>query len=432
MQLFGTSGIRRLADRDLVQLSLPVGLAVGTYYTNVVAGRDTRTSGSAIFHALASGLLASGARCSDAGILPTPTLAFATREFEAGVMITASYNPPQFNGLKLLNPDGSAFSAEQQKQIEDFIVNQSAADVRWDNMKTTEVYSPAIEKHITRIRQNIPNNLKLRVVVDCGCGAAHHITPLLLTQLGCEVVPMNCFANGIFPHDVEPIEANLGDLMAKVKETGADLGIAHDGDADRVMAIDNLGRFITGDKLLAILSRASGSRNIVTTIDASMGIEECGFKVERTKVGDPYVSEALKRGAGFGGEPSGAWVFPQISLCPDGIFGAAQIAYIASRQKLSDLVDSLPSYPVIRGNVAGTIQDMPSLAAILVKELNPVSVITIDGIKLNFADGWLLIRASGTEPKIRISTEGKNEDTARRNYENGKRIILEYIRGNSG
>lgn len=431
MQLFGTSGIRRLADRDLVQLSQQVGLAIGQRYKNVVVGRDTRTSGSALYHALASGILASGARCNDAGIMPTPTLAFVTRQFDAGVMITASHNPPQYNGLKLLNPDGSAFSQLQQKQIEDFVSGQSPINLSWDSMKTAGVYTTAIAEHIACILANISGRIKLRVVVDCGCGASYYISPEVLTRLGCEVVPLNCFANGIFPHDVEPIEANLGDLMAKVKQTGAALGIAHDGDADRVMAVDDLGRFIPGDKLLAIFAGASGSRQIVTTIDASMCVEELGYSVERTRVGDPYVSEALKNGgAGFGGEPSGAWVFPQISLCPDGIYGAARIAEIASHQTLSGLVDSIPAYPVIRGNIRGVIHNIAPLIEKLEQELKPLSVDTIDGIKLNFGNGWLLIRASGTEPKIRISAEAKDALTTGRYFKDGERIISDYIREN--
>jgi phosphoglucosamine mutase len=431
MQLFGTSGIRRLADRDLVQLSLQVGMAVGTLYPKVVVGRDTRTSGNAIYHALTAGILASGAFCSDAGILPTPTLAFVTREFSAGVMITASHNPPQYNGLKLLNPDGSAFSPAQQKEIEDFITGRESINIRWDTMKTSELYDAAIEKHISRILEDISRRIKLKVVVDCGCGAAYYITPHMLTRLGCEVIPLNCLANGIFPHDVEPIESNLTDLMRKVRESQADLGIAHDGDADRVMVVDDLGRFVPGDKLLAIFSKTSGNLNIVTTIDASMCIEELGFNVERTRVGDPYVSEALKKGAGFGGEPSGAWVFPQISLCPDGIYGAARIAEITSRQRLSALVDSIPSYPVIRGNVIGNIANISALTEKLVQNLNPASINDIDGIKLIFKDGWLLIRASGTEPKIRVTSEAKDAFTARQNYENAALIISNYIRENS-
>src|SRR5512137_479932 len=140
MRLFGTSGIRRLADRDLVQLALQVGLAVGTLYGRVIVGRDTRTSGSALRHAVMSGLLASGARGSDAGVLPTPTLALAASDFKAAVMITASHNPPQYNGLKLLNPDGSAFSDAQQKQIEDCIAGLSPMNIHWDAMQQGEVF----------------------------------------------------------------------------------------------------------------------------------------------------------------------------------------------------------------------------------------------------------------------------------------------------
>jgi phosphoglucosamine mutase len=438
MTLFGTSGIRRLADRELVELALQVGLAVGTLYKNVIVGRDTRTSGSAIRHAVTAGLLAAGARYADAGMAPTPTIAYVTREFEAGIMITASHNPPQYNGLKLLNPDGSAFSTQQQREVEELVSSDKlqVPNVCWERMTEGEVYSTAVEKHTARILQDFPGGIKVKVVVDCGYGAAYFISPHMLTQLGCEVIPLNCTANGVFPHDVEPIEANLGDLMTAVKENGADLGIAHDGDADRMMAVDDRGRFVSGDKMLVVLSRQFPSRErkmgdggeIVTTIDASMCIEEMGFKVKRTKVGDPYVSEELKKGAGFGGEPSGAWVFPQISLCPDGIYGAAQIAAIASREKLSELVDSVPSYPVIRGSVAGTIPDMTALADKLAKELKPESVITIDGIKLNFKEGWLLIRPSGTEPKIRVTAEAKDDLTARHYYDNGAQIINSCIK----
>jgi phosphoglucosamine mutase len=260
MKLFGTSGIRRLVDSELVHLAFQVGIAVGTLYRNVIVGRDTRTSGSAIRHAVTSGLLCSGAHCSDAGILPTPTLASVTHEFKAGIMITASHNPPQYNGLKLINPDGSAFSLRQQVRIERLISNPVLLKSRWDKMSQGEVYSTAVEKHVSRIMRDFPGGLKPRTVVDCGGGAACFITPYLLNQLGCEVIPLNCSPTGLFPRDAEPVEANLGDLMLAVKENKADLGIAHDGDADRMMAVDELGRFISGDKLLAIFAQTQGKK----------------------------------------------------------------------------------------------------------------------------------------------------------------------------
>jgi phosphoglucosamine mutase len=426
MQLFGTSGIRGLANRDLMTLALQVGLAVGSSYANVVVGRDTRTSGSTLRHIISGGILAAGARCSDAGIVPTPTLAYITREFDAGVMITASHNPPQYNGIKLLNPDGSAFSKKQQQQIEAMIEKGLPLARSWEKMQSGEVYATALEKHVKRIQADFPGGLKLKVVVDAGCGAAYFITPHLLTGLGCEVIGLNCYADGFFPHDVEPTEANLGELMRAVKETGSDIGIAHDGDADRMMAVDDKGRFISGDKMLTILAKASRSKTIVTTIDASMSIDEIGYEVKRTKVGDPYVSEELKNGAGWGGEPSGAWVFPKISLCPDGIYAAAQIVSISTQNKLSELADDIPAYPVIRSSIDGRV-NMEELKKSLINELNPLSSDSIDGIKLNFKDGWLLVRPSGTEPKIRLTAEARRQSTLQKLHKTSDRIIRQNL-----
>ncbi|MBI4181323.1 MAG: phosphoglucosamine mutase [Chloroflexi bacterium] len=427
MQLFGTSGIRRVADKNLVELALEVGLAVGKLYANVVVGADTRTSSDAVKYAFISGLLTAGARSADAGIIPTPTLALAAREFQAGAMITASHNPPEYNGIKLFNPDGAAFDAEQRGQIEEMILGDSLEAAPWGEMRSSTVYDGAIEKHIEHIVKNFPGEVSLikseiKVVVDCSCGAASVITPYLLRRLGCEVTELNCHPTGFFPHPVEPTEANLGDLIRVTKELGADLGIAHDGDADRMMAVDNMGRFIPGDKLLIIFAQAAAAKEVVTTIDASMVIDEMGFSVTRTPVGDNYVSEELKKGGDFGGEPSGAWIFPDNSLCPDGIYAAAQLLAIVSRQKLSLLVDSIPAYPLLRGSLAGD----GVVASDWEKRLlgmKPLSVSHIDGIRLNFDDGWLLVRASGTEPKIRVTAEAKSEAQVHQLYDSGVRLI---------
>jgi len=423
MSLFGTSGIRRLVSKDFLKLAYDVGLAAGRDYHNIILGRDTRTSGAALKHAVTAGILASGAKCSDAGILPTPTLAFAAKQFDVGVMLTASHNPPEYNGIKLLNPDGSAFSESQQERIERAVQDPLSDIAVWDKFTTEEVLDTATEKHAEYIIRNFPKKLKIRVVVDCGGAAAYRISPYVLKEIGCEVIGLNCTPTGIFPHDVEPTEANLGDLMQKVKETHADLGIAHDGDADRMMAVDDKGRLISGDKMLAILAKASGSKKIVTTIDASMAIEEMGFETVRTKVGDPYVSEELKRSQlSFGGETSGAWVFPQISYCPDGIFAAAQITNIASRIKLSDLADSIPQYYLLRGSVmAEALQS--NIIERRLAGLGPLSIDRIDGLKLNFKDGWLLIRPSGTEPKLRLTAEAKSEERARTMYDAAVKAI---------
>jgi phosphoglucosamine mutase len=426
MGLFGTSGIRSLLDKSLVYLALKVGLAVGRVYPRVVVGSDTRTSSEALKHAFISGLLAAGSRCEDAGVVPTPTLGFATRKFDAGAMITASHNPPQYNGIKLLNPDGSAFISHQQKEIEEMISDDSLDIAPWQKIKGSSILGGVIEQHIERIRQDFPGELKLKVVVDCGCGATSMVTPYLLRKLGCEVIGINCYPSGFFPRGIEPTESNLQELVKATREFGANLGIAHDGDGDRMMAVDERGRFIPGDKLLIIFARAVGAKEVVTTVDASMAIEESGFRVQRTRVGDTYVAEELKNGGDFGGEPSGSWIFPNLSLCPDGVYAAAQLVVIASQQKLSELVDELPSYPLLRGSLSSQGVVMSDLEPRLMA-MKPLSVSKIDGIKLNFADGWLLIRASGTEPKIRLTAEAKSKARVQELYENGTRVVKECI-----
>ena len=428
MQLFGTSGIRRLADKSLVELALKTGMAAGKVYSSVVVGCDTRTSSDAVKHAFISGLLVAGAECQDAGVIPTPTLALAAREFQAGAMITASHNPPEYNGIKLVNPDGSAFDSNQREQIEDMVLSDSLSVAPWSEIKGSSIHNGAIEKHIERILEDFPDELKLKVVLDCGCGAASVITPDLLRRLGCEVVALNCYPTGFFPHTVEPTEANLGDLIRATRELGADLGIAHDGDGDRMMAVDDNSRFIAGDKLLTLFAQQVGAREVVTTIDASMVIDGMGFSVIRTPVGDTYVSDELKKSGDFGGEPSGSWIFPNSSLCPDGIYAAARLATIASRQRLSQLVDSIPCYPLLRGSVSGKGVIVSHLEKRL-SAMEPLSVSLIDGIKLDFEDGWLLIRASGTEPKIRVTAEAKSEARVHQLYDGGVKVIKECLRG---
>lgn len=426
MKLFGTSGIRAVFDKDLLDLAFRVGLAVGQNHANVVVAMDTRTSGDAMKHALISGLMAAGAHCQDAGIAPTPTLAFITREFDAGVMITASHNPPEYNGIKLINPDGSSFDSLQQAQVEEAVAAESLTVAPWEEMKHGGVYDGAIENHIGRVLPDFPPMLKLKVVVDAGCGAASEVTPRLLERLGGEVIALNCYPSGFFPRPIEPTESNLGELCQAVKESGAALGIAHDGDADRMMVVDERGKFISGDRLLAVLARAVKAKEVVTTLDASMAIEEMGFSVRRTRIGDTWVSEELRNGGDFGGETSGSWIFPNVSLCPDGIYAAAQLAAIAAEHKLSELVDAVPVYPLRRGSIGSNGIVASRLEANLLA-MKPLSISNTDGLKLDFKDGWLLVRASGTEPKVRLTSEAKTEARAQQLYDSGLRAIKESI-----
>jgi phosphoglucosamine mutase len=427
MGLFGSSGIRRLADISLLDITLKAGLALGQRYHRVVVGSDTRTSSPAVKHALLAGLMAAGAKPSDAGILPTPTLAIAARNYDCAVMVTASHNPPEYNGLKLINPDGSPFDPGQQQYVEKGMNAGSFPTGSWDKFQILEYERNAVEQHIMHIRRQFPSDYRVNVVVDCGGGAATAITPRLLETMGCEVHALNGTPTGFFPRPSEPLEENLLDLKRTVKELGADLGLAHDGDADRVMAVDDSGRFVGGDALLSIIAKELGAQKIVTTVDASMGIDELGISVLRSAVGDNNVSEALKGGGDFGGEPCGAWIFPNSSLCPDGIYAAALLVAIASRKKLSALVDGLKKYPIRRGSVAGKIV-LEKIEPYLVGRLHPVSVQKIDGLKLNLHDGWALVRGSGTEPKTRLTVEVTTEARALSVYEEVENMVKEAIR----
>jgi phosphoglucosamine mutase len=428
MKFFGSSGIRAIFSDKLLETAFQVGVAVGKMYCSVVVARDTRTSGDAMKKAVISGLQAAEAKCADAGITPTPTLAYITREFDAGIMITASHNPPEYNGLKLLNPNGSSFDSLQQKMIESTISGISPGIQGLNpggHKEPSAVYTGAIEKHLNGISAAFPEKLKVKVVVDASGGAGSQVTPRLLEKLGCEVVALNCTPGGNFPRGSEPSEENLKELCQKVKETGAAVGIAHDGDADRMMAVDEKGRYIPGDKLLAILIKAVGAKDVVTTLDASMAVDEMGLKVRRTKIGDTWVSEELKKGGDFGGETSGAWIFPQISLCPDGIYAAAKIVSIAAAHQLSELVDAVASYPIFRCNMNSEGLNFPVMESRLLS-LKPRAVNKIDGLKLDFKSGWLLIRPSGTEPKVRITAEAKTEKSAREYFDIGITAVKKF------
>lgn len=426
MDLFGTSGIRRIVDKELFELAFKIGLAIGRIYQRILVGRDTRTSSDALKYSLISGLLASGVECFDAGIIPTPTLALATKEFDIGIMITASHNPPHYNGIKLVNSNGSAFDTRQKIQIVNMVSDTNLSTITWEDMKNLTRYDSAVEQHIGAILQNIKTPLNLKIVLDCGGGAGSLITPQLLNKMGCTVIEMNCTPSGFFSRKSEPTKDNLKALIAAVKDHNADLGIAHDGDADRTMVIDDKGRFVTGDKLLIIFAQAINAQKIATTVDTSMVIDEIGLHVTRTKVGDPYVSEELRKGGDFGGEPSGSWIFPNISLCPDGIFAAALVAEIASKQKISSLSDGISNYFLIRGHITSNSIIGHDLNK-LFEEMKPKYIDYTDGTKLYFNDGWILVRESGTEPKIRLTVEAKTEIKAKSLYRDSIKIIERYM-----
>lgn len=409
MQIFGTSGIRFKADRSLLELAFKCGLSVGATHRRVVVASDSRTSSPAVKSALTAGLNASGASCWDAGLLPTPALAYAVRDFDTGIMVTASHNPPEYNGLKFFNADGSSYSDNQKAKLEEKISDNAINVASWEKFGNQQLLPTAAEKHTQAILAHFPGCFPLKVVADCGGGAASRETPILLRRMGCEVVELFCEPDGIFPRPSEPLEEHLGCLKQAVIANGADLGFAHDGDADRLMAVDDRGRFINGDSLLVMFAQAVNSEKVVTTVDASVVVEEQGFEVMRTPVGDNYISQALKDWGDFGGEPSGSWVFPRFSFCPDGLFAAAQLVAIAAEGRISLLVDSIPQYPIIRLSASLDRELLPEIIQQLMK-MAPDTVDNSDGFKLIFKNYWVLVRPSGTEPKIRFTIQSRDRE----------------------
>lgn len=403
------------------ELALCVGKALGELYGITVVGRDPRTSGPMLSAALIAGVLSAGAGVVDAGLVSTPTLARGASDYKCGAMVTASHNPAPYNGIKLWNPDGMAFDEKQQEEIEAAIDSRSFRVATWDEVGGLSRRDDLVERHIDAILRDI-GSAKARVVVDCGCGATSTITPYLLREMGCEVVAINAHADGHFPgRDPEPTEENLALLKSTVRSVQADLGIAHDGDGDRMVAVAGDGTFVGGDTLLAIFARREVRRGLVVPVDASMVVEDLlpEAKVWRTRVGDVYVASELKRrGADFGGEPSGTWIFPKATFCPDGVYAAARLVSIVADRPLASLAQEVPRYPMIRGAVAYDASKRASIERTLDRALRGLGaeVTTPDGWRLQFEDGWALVRFSGTEPKIRVLAESREEPRAKEIY----------------
>jgi phosphoglucosamine mutase len=404
---FGSSGVRGpFASFATPELALALGRAVGSMKRRVVIGRDARTTGFALSAAFTAGLLASGAEVKRAGVLPTPALAYAARRHDAGVVVTASHNPAPDNGFKLWEPDGRAFGKGARAGVER-LLREPPASAPWSDVLAAGEEPRAIEEHVERIVELAgPLRRRLRVVLDCGNGAACGESPMMLRRLGCDVVTLNAQPDGHFPgRPSEPSEANLAALRKAVVAAGADLGLAHDGDADRCMAVTHTGRYVGGDELLLLFAKRHAGGTIACPVDASRTIEDAsGCQVIRTRVGDAFVSETLAEAKGaFGGEASGAWIFPRMSYCPDGPLAAAMVCRLVEEHgALEDQVAALPRYPLWRhawklepAQMAPTVQRFR-------EALSDGKLNELDGIRADFADGWVLVRPSGTEPKVKI------------------------------
>lgn len=432
-KLFGSSGVRGLANVEVTpSLAAEIGAAVATCSEalKVVVGRDTRTSGAMLENATVAGLLSCGANAWQVGIVPTPTLAFLTKQLkaDAGIMITASHNPPQYNGLKIFNADGMAYDMKSQDKIEETIEKRQFKRTNWADVGTSQRVDET-SLYAEAVRRKVKLHRKWHAVVDPGCGATYNLAPQILKSLGCKVTTLNAQADGFFPaRSPEPNAESLEPLAKIVENLGADIGIAYDGDGDRAAFIDERGNFADFDRTLAAyaghVAKQKTGATVVTNVEASMNIEKMveqnHGKVVRTKVGDVYISEEMKkRKAVFGGEPCGAWIHPQLHYCPDGILTSALLLQALENEdtELSDFVAQAPVYSTVRKNIACRNTEKNRIMKQVSESLRSAfpehrEMSDVDGVRLVLENGWMLVRASGTEPLIRLTVEGESLRTA--------------------
>jgi phosphoglucosamine mutase len=424
---FGTDGIRGLSNRHPMtsEVALKVGMAAGkifqsgTHRHRVVIGKDTRLSGYMLEAALMSGFTAVGMDVFLLGPMPTPAVAMLTRSLRAdlGVMISASHNRFDDNGIKLFDPDGYKLSDDMEKAIEQLIETDPAELLAAPERigRATRVES-AQERYIEFAKRTLPRNLRLdgvRIVIDCAHGAGYKVAPEALWELGAEVVKIGVEPNG------RNINHKCGStapdaLVEKVREVRADIGIALDGDADRVVIVDEKGQIVDGDQLMAVIADSWHRRGklaaggIVATVMSNLGLERylkgIGLSLARTPVGDRYVVEHMrKHGYNVGGEQSGHIVLSDFTTTGDGLVSALQLlaCVVSTGKPVSEVCRRFEPLPQVLQNVRyadGKPLDDSGVRAV------------IEGAKARLGSGGrLVIRPSGTEPVIRVMAEGDDE-----------------------
>jgi len=423
-RLFGTNGIRWVVgEKGGGMFSVRLGLAAGTHYgpgSRLCLGMDTRTSSPQIFNAVASGLLSTGCDIIDLGVVPTPVIQYAVSKLgtDGGLIITASHNPPQFNGLKCMAADGTELSRNDEVKIEDIYTNEDFRLVDWQGIgKTTKEYGIQSAYKQDLIENNPLGPKKPLAIVDCTNGTAGPYTPEILTGLGCRVITMNAQPDGRFPGRLpEPTENHIRSLMTTVKENYADLGIAHDGDADRATFVDENGKYVTGDQSLAIFAidvlKRAGKGIVVVPINTSKivldVVDTFGGTIIETPIGSPLIARTMiENGAILGGEGNGGVIFSEHHVTRDGIMAGARMTQILSNEErtLSEMISELPVYHLQRDKLSIPAGISKKVIMERVRNEAEGDVIDLDGIKMVHDDHWVLVRFSGTEPIIRISAE---------------------------
>ncbi len=461
-RLFGSSGIRGKVN-ELVSgaLAIRVGLATAQLLhkqqslPRVMVGHDHRLTGPMLTSALISGLLSGGCNVTSVGMAPTPTVAYAAgrKLMSAAIIVTASHNPPDDNGFKFHNPDGAGFSTTQQTQIETLLKSSKA--VSWESFGTLSNTNP-ITLHHNAIIDATEVTKQHRVVLDGALGVGGLVTPLVLRTLKMKTTTLNIQPNGkdyalnIGPTKLDSAAAaewqhfvDLDILSDMVRSTKAEVGLAHDGDADRLLAVDNKGQVLAGDTLLALMAdyylSTRNGKIIATTVSCSSVVDYIAKKhdarVVRSRVGDVFVSNLVKKhNAVLGAEPSGPFIFPEVHYCPDGPLAACKVLEMLdwAQQPLSTMVKALPRTHLLRASVSCPNDKKENAMNLLQNTLSKWEqiddLIQVDGVRASFADSsWILVRPSGTEPVIRITVEALTQTRAKTLLSESRKLLRKSI-----
>lgn len=429
-KLFGTDGVRGVANIEpmTTEMAMQLGRAAAYVFKQdssrrhrLVIGKDTRLSGYMIENALVAGICSMGVDVLLVGPLPTPGIAFITASMraDAGVVISASHNAYQDNGIKFFSRDGFKLPDELELEIEDLILNNRLDELRPIADEVGKAYriDDAIGRYVVFLKNSFPRDLDLqglRIVLDCAHGAGYKVAPAVLTELGAEIIPLGVKPNGTNIND--GCGSMHPEVMAEtVREYRADLGIALDGDADRVIFVDENGDEVDGDHIMAICGTEllkTGKlhkETVVATVMSNMGLDiamqKAGGKVVRTGVGDRYVVEEMrKEGYNLGGEQSGHMIFLDHNTTGDGILSALQVLEVLQRsgKRLSELAKVMTSLPQVLVNVR--VRKKADLA-----DIAPIKLV-IDEVEAELAGrGRVLVRYSGTEPLLRVMIEGEDQ-----------------------
>jgi phosphomannomutase/phosphoglucomutase len=446
-RLFGTNGIRGVAGKEIDSgLAFRVGSALGTLFPQqkVLLGRDGRLSSQMLLESVVAGLLARGNQVEDHGLVTTPGLEFMVKNssFSAGVMITASHNPPEYNGFKVVDSDGIEIPRSKEEKIELLIHRNVWRESYQPGQRIVregqiESYLERVERHV--VTKNGFGNLK--IIVDTGNGVAALTTPKLLRKLGARVIGVNDVIDGEFPgRNSEPRPENLGALSKIVREEKADLGIAHDGDGDRAIFVDETGTVQPGDRTLALvedeLLRNHPGAKIVTPINTSMAVSEIARKRKGklilTRVGSIEVSRTVvKVGALLGGEENGGIFYAPHHPVRDGTMAAVLVlnALVRNGRPLSKILDKLPRFHMVKEKIPCNERAKDRAIKILTSRLKARISSTLDGIRVDVEGrGWVLVRASGTEPLIRLYAEARTEKELQEVLDEFRPLVLKAIR----